>query len=77
MYVRGKNSTLFYFLSRVAKPLSMLSVVPEMFHQCDKVIPLFVGNEINGSYIGEQLKAGLSEEAIIANIRGVSLDLDQ
>ena len=77
MYVRGKNSTFFYFLSRAAKPLSMLWVMPELFHQCGNAISVFVGDTLDGSYIAEQLDSGLNEGVIIANIRANSLNLDQ
>ncbi|NRB39527.1 MAG: 1-acyl-sn-glycerol-3-phosphate acyltransferase [Pseudomonadales bacterium] len=76
MYVRGENSGFFYFLSKYAKPLSMLWVMPELFHQCGNSISVFVGDALPGDYISQQLDAGDSEEAIVAGIRKKSLGLD-
>ncbi len=76
MYVRGKNSVFFYFLSKFAKPLSMLWVMPELFHQCGNNISVFVGDVLACDYISRQLEAGVSEETIVAGIRKKSLGLD-
>lgn len=76
MYVRGKNSNFFYFLSRLAKPLSMLWVMPELFHQRGNNIPVFVGDVLPSDYIHQQLESGHSEEAIVKDIRNQSLALD-
>ncbi|WP_017443681.1 GNAT family N-acyltransferase [Gayadomonas joobiniege] len=46
IHVSGKNSTSFYLLSMMYKPLSTLFLVKEMFRQQDKNMPVKVGELI-------------------------------
>lgn len=56
MYIQGKNSTSFYFLSMLYKPLSTLFLVKEMFKQQDKSMPVRIGELIPyQSFKGMQL----------------------
>lgn len=56
MYIQGKNSTSFYFLSMLYKPLSTLFLVKEMFKQQDKSMPVRIGELIPyQSFQGMQL----------------------
>ncbi len=46
VYIGGKNSTLFYGLSSIYKPLGTIMLVNEMFNQKDHEISFRIGNPI-------------------------------
>lgn len=66
VYVDGRNSVLFYSLSLLAKPLSTLLLVREMFHQAQKNVGIRIGNPIAySSYLDD----ALSEKAQLKLIK--------
>lgn len=46
VHIGGKNSALFYSLSMLSKPLSMLLLVREMFKQRNRALPIRIGRLI-------------------------------
>lgn len=56
MFVGGRNSSLFYGVSMLCKPLSTLLLVQEMFKQAQKTVTVRIGEQIPyASYCGTQL----------------------
>ncbi len=59
IYVDGRNSTFFYSLSLLAKPLSTLWLIREMFKQSNQSLNIRIGNPIrpqNYQHVGRDYK---------------------
>lgn len=66
IFVRGRNSSLFYVISLIHKPLSQLLLVNEMFNKNGKVLPIRIGEPIPISNIN---RLRLNKKEIIRLLR--------
>lgn len=58
IYVDGRNSNFFYSLSLLAKPLSTLWLIDEMFKQSSQTLSIYIGNSIpmkSYQYVGKNI----------------------
>ena len=76
VYIKGKNSSFFYMLGKIWKPLSMLWVVPELFHHTNQTLPLYIGAVLDSADFEKRRQAGEKEKEIVGWIREKSLSLD-
>jgi putative hemolysin len=66
IFVQGRNSSLFYGISLLYKPLSQLLLVNEMFNKTGKVLPIKIGEPIPISYIN---RLGLNKKETTRLVR--------
>ena len=76
VYIKGRNSPLFYRLGKIWKPLSMLRVVPELLLHENSTFPVSIGQVITAESIEQAISNGSSQAEIIADIRSQSLVLE-
>lgn len=75
IYVKGKNSTLFYSVSTLSKPLSTLLLVREMFKQAEKTIAFRVGEMISHeTYAANQLPNAIKVKLFKKHLYRIATD---
>jgi len=57
VYIKGRNSLLFYFVSALNKPLSTVLLIHELFNKRNKEISFKIGDSISAKAISDSLIA--------------------